>query len=79
MLVERVLLDEGARRDDPHHLPIDDTLGRSRVLHLLTDRHSMPCIDQLTDVPIDALDRNPGHRNPLTAAILRPGGEGDTE
>ena len=79
-LVQHHVVHGGAGGDDADHVPVHQALRRGRVLHLLTDGHLVPPLDEPGDV---ALRRVVGHAAHGGALLLRlapvPGGEGQAQ
>ena len=79
----KLLLGDGARRHQPHHVALHDRFGAAllrlgRVLHLLADRDAMAKRDQAIEVVVGALDRHAAHANVL-AVVLAALGQHDAE
>ena len=58
-LVEQRVLDERPRRDHPHDLAVDQSLRCRRIAHLLAQGDLIPLGDELRDIAVDGVIRNP--------------------
>ena len=81
--LEQALLGDGAGRDQPHDVALDDRfraapLRLGRILELLADRDAMAERDQPVEVVVGALDRHAAHADVL-AVVLAALGEHDAE
>src|SRR3546814_236435 len=77
-LGQQRLVGDRARRDDPHHLALDQALARRRVADLLADRHRLAQRHQPGEVTIGGVVGHARHRDRLAGrrAAL---GQGDVE
>ncbi len=66
-------LDGRARRQDLDDLPLDDALGRPRVLDLLADGDLVAEAEELREVGVDGVEGDAAHGD------LLPGGQGQAE
>ena len=73
---EKVVLDDGARRNDADDLPADERPGMPRVFDLVADRHPMPAVDEAPQVRVQRVVRDAAHRDP-PALRHRPAGQGE--
>jgi len=66
------------RRDDAHHLALDQSLGQRRITNLFADRHRLAECDQPRQIALIGMYRHTRHRNRLPggAAAL---GQGDIQ
>ena len=62
--VQNRVLDDRARRDDSHHLPVHDAPRRRGVARLLADRDAIPLLDELREVPFKRVVRYARQRHP---------------
>ncbi|CDC62015.1 uncharacterized protein BN660_01255 [Clostridium sp. CAG:448] len=58
---QQIGLDQRSGRDNAHHLTPDQSLGKRRVLHLLTDGDFESLSDQLTDILVHGVVRDSAH------------------
>ena len=77
-IVQHTAFDEGTRRHQPDHVPFHQSLGKGRILHLLTDRHLIPQSDQPFDVDLAAVEGHAAHGGTLLQAAV-PAGEGQLQ
>ena len=75
--LQRVLVDQRPRRDQPDDLAPDQLLARTRHLHLVADGDLVPGGDQTRDVGPGGVVRHPRHRDPIVA--LGPRSQSDAE
>ena len=71
-ILEHGLLDHRARRHHADDVPLDQALGRRRVLHLLTDGDLVALFDQAVDIRLGAVERHAAHRRALLHAAAFP-------
>ncbi len=70
------LAEQRSGGDDPHNVPPHDPLSQGRILHLLADGYFVAFFDELGDVEVRGVVRDPAHGRPfgLPAGLL---GQGD--
>ena len=76
--IQESVLGQGARRDDPDHIPTHHGLGTAlaglrRVLQLLADRDSEAGPDQLGQIGLRRVDRHAGHGDVLPRMLAAVG------
>ncbi len=76
--LEKVALHRRPRRDHADDLPPDDPFRRGRIFHLIADRHPEPFPDELRDVRVGRVVRDPAHRG-LPFASLAAGREHEAQ
>ena len=72
LAVEQLLLDQRARRYEPHDVAANQTIGL-RNLELLRERHDEALRDEPREIPRERVMRHPGHRHALTRTGLFAG------
>ena len=71
--VEQGFIGQGARGDDLSHLAFDHPRCFLRVFNLLTDRSPVPGTDQLVQVVLQRVIREPGHRYGIGRTLVPTG------
>ncbi len=72
-LIHGINVHIGSRRDDPHHIPLHKPFCKLWILHLFTDSHLISLGDQLVQIAVYRMIRNPAHRRPLFQTTVLPG------
>ena len=76
MLVEHTAFCDGAGGDDPGNVPVHQSLGQRRVLHLLADGHLVALGHQPGNVGIHAVEGHAAHGRLLLLGLAPvPGGQ----
>ena len=77
LLPNDLLVSDRSGGDHSNNLPFDQALGLLGVLYLLADCHALAGPQELGEVRVEGLHRDPGHRD--CVLVLGPGGQCDTE
>ena len=72
---EQTVLDDRPGRHDAGHLASNEALREPGVLDLVADGDLVPFPDEATQVALDGVVRDPGHRGPVAAGVRGPGGQ----
>jgi hypothetical protein len=72
-LLEQSVVSDGARRNHPNHLPLDGALGLRGVSDLLADRDRLAFANEASEIVVDAVVRNPGHRDRFAGGLAARG------
>ena len=76
VILKHTALDDGARRDHPDDVPLDEALGLGRVFHLLADGDLIALCDEAGHIALVAVKGHAAHgRTFLEAALLARKGQ----
>ena len=71
-LLQHGAFGDGARGDDPDHVPLDDALGQSRVLGLLADGHLVALGDKPGNIALGTVIGHAAHGRALLRVFHAP-------
>ena len=74
-LIQGLTACDGSGSHHADYLPLHQTLGLLRILHLFSNGHLIPFLHQLVQVSVHSMVGNPAHRRPFfeTALLSRQG------